>query len=92
MRLSRFYATKFNFQNEYAAFQEIAAYSKEALNERITLLCGGTPLLYAFDAVSLEDTQRVAYDFLAPSGKFTEVRLEFLPRRDPAGGKKVLHA
>ncbi|KAG8214306.1 chaperonin 10-like protein [Butyriboletus roseoflavus] len=66
--------------------------SKEALNERIAQLHGGTPLLYAFDAVSLEDTQRVAYDSLAPGGKFTEVFLEILPRHDPAGGKRVLHA
>lgn len=66
--------------------------SKEALNERIAQLCDSTPLLYAFDAISVEDTQRVAYDSLAPGGKFTEVYLQFLPSHDPASDKRVLHA
>ena len=67
--------------------------SKDQLNERIGEICGGTPLLYAFDAISLEDTQRVAYDALAPGGRFSEVYLQnVLPRRDPLSGKRVLHA
>lgn len=66
--------------------------SKKELKERIVQICGDTSLLYAFDAISLEDTQRVAYDSLAPGGKFTEVRLQYLPRHDPASGKRVLHA
>ena len=66
--------------------------SKDALKERIAQICDGTPLLYAFDAISIEDTQRAAYDSLAPGGKFTEVSLQCLPRHDPETGKRVLHA
>ncbi|KAF8551223.1 hypothetical protein OG21DRAFT_304535 [Imleria badia] len=66
--------------------------SKDALKERIVQICGGTPFYYAFDAISVEETQRVAYDSICPGGKFTEVFLQCLPRHDPASGKKVLHA
>ena len=65
--------------------------SKDQLNERIGEICGGTPLLYAFDAISLKDTQRVAYDTLAPSGRFSEVYLQnVLPRRDLLSGKMLI--
>ena len=66
--------------------------SVDALKERIAKLCSGSPLLYAFDAMSLENTQRIAYEALAPGGKPTEVLLQHLPRYDPASNQTVLHA
>ncbi|KAH0826276.1 hypothetical protein J3R83DRAFT_5748, partial [Lanmaoa asiatica] len=47
------------------------------------------PSLYAFDTISLDDTQRVAYDSLAPGG---QVHPQCSSRHDPASGKWVLHA
>ncbi|KAF9236633.1 chaperonin 10-like protein [Melanogaster broomeanus] len=46
--------------------------SSDALKEELTKITA-TPVSYAFDAVSLDDTQQAAYDLLAPGGKLAIV-------------------
>ncbi|KAG9308895.1 hypothetical protein JVU11DRAFT_11355 [Chiua virens] len=66
--------------------------TKDVRKERIAQICDGTPLLYAFGTISVEETQRAAYESLAPGGKLTEVFQHFSPRHDPESGKKALQA
>ncbi|KIJ59659.1 hypothetical protein HYDPIDRAFT_183963 [Hydnomerulius pinastri MD-312] len=50
-----------------------------------------TPVMYAFDSISLDDTRQAAYDILAPGGKLTVVRRGSLKEVE-GSGKGVVQA
>lgn len=49
----------------------------------------GKPIPYVFDAISIEETQQVAYDLLAPGGTLAVVTLK-LAKEDESSEKKIL--
>ncbi|KAG8218886.1 chaperonin 10-like protein [Butyriboletus roseoflavus] len=59
-----------------------------ALKEQVTNIVG-TPVMYIFDAVSLEETQQTAYDLLAPGGTLAIVNQKIV-KEDETSQKKVL--
>ncbi|KAI0696870.1 GroES-like protein [Cerioporus squamosus] len=56
-------------------------------------LAGGKPLEYAFDAISVRDTQALAYDALAPGGTLLIVLSDAIPAEKKKAGdnKRVVH-
>ncbi|KAI0715805.1 GroES-like protein [Cerioporus squamosus] len=57
-------------------------------------LTGGKPVEYVYDAISLEDTQAIAYDVLAPGGTLIIVLDEKVPaeKKKAEDKKTVVHA
>ena len=68
-----------------------------ALISSVQALAGGQPIEYVFDAISLADTQALAYDVLAPGGTQIIVLNEAIPaekKQAQAGAglnKRVVH-
>ena len=65
-----------------------------ALISSVQALAGGQPIEYVFDAISLADTQALAYDVLAPGGTLIIVLNEAIPaaRKKEGDNKRVVHA
>ena len=57
-------------------------------------IAGGKPVEYAYDAISLPDTQPLAYDVVAPGGTLIIVLNEAIPaeRKREGDNKRVVHA
>ncbi|KAI0715814.1 GroES-like protein [Cerioporus squamosus] len=70
--------------------------SPEAITAELDKVTGGQPIVYAYDAISEEATQHLAYDILAPEGAlvisypFTQAILAEKVKRD-GGSKKVAY-
>ena len=72
----------------------------EAILAELQKITGGAPIEYVYDAISLPDTEPLAYDALAPGGALTVVndhmpnglRAHFEERRPGAYGWNVLEA
>ncbi|RPD72429.1 GroES-like protein [Lentinus tigrinus ALCF2SS1-7] len=60
----------------------------------IQKITGGKPIEYAYDAISLADTQALAYDALAPGGTLIIVLDESVPaeKKKASDDKRVVHA
>ena len=69
----------------------------EQILAEVKTITGGTPVEYVFDAISLADTQALAYDVLAPGGTLIIVLNEAIPaekKQAQAGAslnKRVVH-
>ena len=65
-----------------------------ALISSVHALAGGQPIEYVFDAISLADTQALAYDVLAPGGTQIIVLNEAIPaeKKKEGDNKRVVHA
>ena len=57
-------------------------------------IAGGKPVEYAYDAISLPDTQPLAYDVVAPGGTLIIVLNEAIPaeKKKEGDNKRVVHA
>ncbi|KAI0749263.1 GroES-like protein [Daedaleopsis nitida] len=65
----------------------------EAILSEVQKITGGTPIQYVYDAVSLADTQSIAYQALAPGGVLLLVLPDAIPEdlKADADGKKIVN-
>lgn len=65
----------------------------DAILSEIQKITGGTPIEYVYDAISLADTQSVAYQALAPGGVLLLVLPAAIPEdlKAAADGKKIVN-
>ena len=68
--------------------------SSDEILAEISKITSGTPIEYVYDAISLADTEPVAYQALAPGGVLVLVLPDVIPPeiKDKADGKKVVNA
>ena len=68
--------------------------SSDEILAKISKITSGTPIEYVYDAISLADTEPVAYQALAPGGVLVLVLPDVIPPeiQDKADGKKVVNA
>ncbi|RPD72435.1 GroES-like protein [Lentinus tigrinus ALCF2SS1-7] len=64
-----------------------------AIISEVQKLAGNKPIEYVFDAISLPDTQSLAYDVLAPGGTLLIVLFEKIPveKKKAGDNKRIVH-